>query len=139
MREKWTELPRRLWALAGRYQYVLLVLAAGVLLLMLPSGGGEEAEPAGAAAETEPFDLEGFEEKLAAALSRVQGAGTPRCACGWWRRCPPSPAWAATGSRCAGGSPEPARRPGREQKTGAGARQIKFGSERYSNLKSQEE
>ena len=28
MREKWTELPRRLWALAGRYQYVLLVLAA---------------------------------------------------------------------------------------------------------------
>ena len=78
MREKWTELPRRLWALAGRYQYVLLVLAAGALLLLLPSGGGEEAEPAGTAAEAEPFDLEGFEEKLADTLSQVQGAGKTR-------------------------------------------------------------
>lgn len=79
MREKWTELPRRLWALADRYQYVLLVLAAGALLLLLPAGGGEEAEPAGTAAEAaETFDLEGFEEKLAAALSRVQGAGEAR-------------------------------------------------------------
>ena len=34
MREKWTELPRRLWALASRYQYVLLVLAVGALLLL---------------------------------------------------------------------------------------------------------
>ena len=79
MREKWTELPRRLWALAGRYQYVLLVLAAGALPLLMPSGGGEEAESAGTAAEAaETFDLEGFEEKLAAALSRVQGAGETR-------------------------------------------------------------
>ena len=78
MREKWTELPRRLWALAGRYQYVLLVLAAGALLLLLPSGGREEAEPAGTAAEAEPFDLEGFEEKLAETLSQVQGAGKTR-------------------------------------------------------------
>ena len=77
MREKWTELPRRLWALAGRYQYVLLVLAAGALLLLLPSGGGEEPDPAGTAA-AEPFDLEGFEEKLADTLSQVQGAGKTR-------------------------------------------------------------
>ena len=78
MREKWTELPRRLWALAGRYQYVLLVLAAGALLLLLPAGGGAEAEPAGTAEAAEAFDLEEFEEKLAAALSRVQGAGETR-------------------------------------------------------------
>ena len=44
----------------------------------LPAGGGEEAESAETAAEAESFDLEGFEEKLAAALSRVQGAGETR-------------------------------------------------------------
>ena len=40
--------------------------------------GREEAEPAGTAAEAEPFDLEGFEEKLADTLSQVQGAGKTR-------------------------------------------------------------
>ena len=62
--------------LLGRYQYVLLVLAAGVLLLLLPLGGGGEDKSAHTPAQLqEEFDLEAFENKLAKTLSQVQGAG----------------------------------------------------------------
>ena len=62
--------------LLSRYQYVLLVLAAGVLLLLLPLGGGEEDERAQNPAQLqEEFDLEAFENRLAGALSQIQGAG----------------------------------------------------------------
>ena len=57
---------------------LLLALAAGALLLLLPAGGGEEAESAETAAEAESFDLEGFEEKLAAALSFVESRNDDR-------------------------------------------------------------
>ena len=60
----------------GRYQYALLVIAVGVVLLLLPAGGREGAEEA-VPAQTEgtAFDLEAFEEKLARTLSQVEGAG----------------------------------------------------------------
>ena len=62
--------------LLGRYQYVLLVLAAGVLLLLLPLGSGREAAAAPASdALQESFSLEEFEETLAKTLSQIQGAG----------------------------------------------------------------
>lgn len=62
--------------LLSRYQYVLLVLAAGVLLLLLPLGGGAEEDRAQAPAQLqEEFDLEAFEDRLAEALSQIQGAG----------------------------------------------------------------
>ncbi len=62
--------------LLGRYQYVLLVLAAGVLLLLLPLGGGGEDKSAHTPAQLqEEFDLEAFENRLAEVLSQIQGAG----------------------------------------------------------------
>lgn len=61
--------------LLSRYQYVLLVLAAGVLLLLLPLGGGEEERAQTPAQLQEEFDLEAFEDRLAGALSQIQGAG----------------------------------------------------------------
>ena len=62
--------------LLSRYQYVLLVLAAGVLLLLLPLGGREKEDRAQTPAQLqEEFDLEAFEDRLAGALSQIQGAG----------------------------------------------------------------
>lgn len=64
-------------AALSRYRYILLVIAAGALLLTLPLGGGERAETP--PAETgEPFELEEFEEKLSGTLSQIQGAGETR-------------------------------------------------------------
>ncbi len=61
----------------GRYRYALLVVAAGVMLLLLPTGDGgkEEARPEEAA---EAFDVAAFEKKLEEALSQVDGAGKVR-------------------------------------------------------------
>ena len=60
----------------GRYQYALLIIAVGVVLLLLPVGGRDGAEEA-VPAQTEgtAFDLEAFEENLARTLSQVEGAG----------------------------------------------------------------
>ena len=64
--------------LLGRYQYVLLVLAAGVLLLLLPLGGGGEDKSAHTPAQLqEEFDLEAFENRLAEALSQIRGPERP--------------------------------------------------------------
>ena len=57
----------------SRYSAVLLVMAAGALLLLLPWGGGTHPQPEEAVQD--PFALEEFEEKLAKTLSQVQGAG----------------------------------------------------------------
>ena len=59
---------------------MLLVIGAGVVLLMLPAGGGQDSSgrEVQESGETEAFDLERFEEKLAQALSQVEGAGKAR-------------------------------------------------------------
>lgn len=63
--------------LLKQYQTVLLVLAAGVLLMLLP--GHDSAQPEQAAErgvqENELFDVEIFEKRLAQALSEIEGAG----------------------------------------------------------------
>lgn len=67
---------KKLWNSLGRYKYVLLVMAAGALLLLLPSGERSKAEPEPVTANAEEdFSVEALEEKLEAALSRVEGAG----------------------------------------------------------------
>lgn len=77
MKWKWPEAARRWKGALGKYGYVLLVIAAGAILLLLPSGSwdspGEEPP-----AQEERFDLEAFEEKLERTLSRIEGAGETR-------------------------------------------------------------
>lgn len=75
MREKWPELAKKWRGALGKYQYALLVLGLGAVLLLLPSGRdspqtGPEEESA-----AQGFDLAAFEEKMEKALSRVDGAG----------------------------------------------------------------
>ena len=77
-RPEWLPAPEKLLAFAGRYKYVLLVAAAGLVLLLWPGGG--EGTPAdedsqGLSGQEEDFSVEALEERLADALSRVDGAG----------------------------------------------------------------
>lgn len=60
----------------GRYKYVLLMIGAGLVFLLWPSGGGTETKPA-AEAETaaESFSVRETEERLSEVLSKVHGAG----------------------------------------------------------------
>lgn len=67
-------------ALFGRYKYVGLVLLAGLILLLWPSGQKEtEADaqppPVQVGSTEEDFSVAALEEKLAETLSKVQGAG----------------------------------------------------------------
>lgn len=66
-----------LFKLLGQYKYVLIVIAAGILLLLWPSG--EKASPAAAQSGLpggeEDFSVEALEERLARVLSKIDGAG----------------------------------------------------------------
>ena len=76
MKWKWPEAAQRWKGALRRYQYVLLVIAVGAVLLLLPTGGRDSPQPEEPAREEgASFDLEGFERKLERALSLVEGAG----------------------------------------------------------------
>ena len=75
MKWKWPASASRWKEALRKYQYVLLVIAAGVVLLLLPTGGRDSPEDTPVQAEGASFDLETFEEKLAKTLSQVEGAG----------------------------------------------------------------
>lgn len=75
MKWTWPEAARRWKGALGKYGYVLLVVAAGALLLMLPSGGRDSPKEE---TQEETFDLEAFETKLERTLSRIEGAGETR-------------------------------------------------------------
>ena len=67
----------KLKKLLGQYKHVLIVIAAGFLLLLWPSG---EAKPSaevqsGQISGEEAFSVEELEARLAQVLSRVEGAG----------------------------------------------------------------
>lgn len=68
---------KKIWECLNRYKLVLLVLAAGVLLLLWPAGDAKSARRAGEgqAAPGPDFDLEGLEAKLERVLSKIDGAG----------------------------------------------------------------
>ena len=80
MKEKWSGLAQRWRGALEKYRYVLLVIGAGVVLLMLPAGGGQDSSgrEVQESGETEAFDLERFEEMLHQPLSQVEGAGKDR-------------------------------------------------------------
>ena len=57
MKWKWPEAARRWKGALRKYQYVLLVMAAGVVLLLLPAGGQDRGEEPPAREEGAVFDL----------------------------------------------------------------------------------
>lgn len=62
----------------GKYKLVLVLVLAGVVLLAWPTQGAKSRntdEGETAAVEEEAFSLEELEERLAQAISRIQGAG----------------------------------------------------------------
>lgn len=67
----------RLTAFLKQYKFVLILMAAGIFLLLLPSGesSGRTADPAGVTGGEEDFSVEALEEKLGAILSKIDGAG----------------------------------------------------------------
>ena len=79
MKWKWPEAAQRWKGALRRYQYVLLVIAVGAVLLLLPTGGRDSPQPEEPAwEEGASFDLEAFEKKLAQTLSQIEGAGETR-------------------------------------------------------------
>lgn len=76
MNVKWPE-PVLKWKGALRtYKYVLLVIAVGVVLLMLPTGKtADDQTKYEQTTQTDSFDLESFEKKLEQVLSQIGGAG----------------------------------------------------------------
>lgn len=57
------------------YRLVWLVILAGLVLLAIPSGKEEEAQAEETLAAATQFDLAAMEDRLAQALSRIDGAG----------------------------------------------------------------
>ena len=65
----------KLRAAAGKYKYAIAVILFGMLLMLLPTGGGRGTEAAGpSAAETRPS----VQSEMEAALAAFDGAGRLR-------------------------------------------------------------
>ena len=76
MKLQWKLPEGGLWTLLDQYKYVLIVIAAGILLLLWPTGDGKQQAADGIPPEPqEDFALEALEEKLSRTLSQVEGAG----------------------------------------------------------------
>ena len=66
-----------LFRLAGKYKFVLLMVAVGVLLMMLPSVGGEKGQEAVSpttAAGAQGYSLERTQEEMERIVSSIAGA-----------------------------------------------------------------
>lgn len=76
---QWERLPQKAAEFFQKYKYVLLVIAAGIVLLLLPLGGEENPASGGTESQNgngeETFRVEEMERRLEEALSRVDGAG----------------------------------------------------------------
>lgn len=62
----------KLITLVSKYRYVLIVLAVGLILMLLPSGGSKESKPQPQQIQETVPDME---TELARILSKIQGAG----------------------------------------------------------------
>ena len=67
-------MPKKWGELLKKYKYILLVLAVGVLLMLLPTGKKEEVGT-DASQQLEDFSLEETEEKLRKILEKIDGVG----------------------------------------------------------------
>ena len=67
-------MPKKWGELLKKYKYILLVLAVGVLLMLLPTGKKEEVGT-DASQQLEDFSLEETEEKLRKILVKIDGVG----------------------------------------------------------------
>lgn len=76
MNKKYLNQMQKWGAVLRQYKYALLVIALGVILLLLPSAKTQRgAAQQQTQAQTEIFDLEAFESKLARILSQIEGVG----------------------------------------------------------------
>lgn len=76
MKVQWKSPEGAVWKLLDQYKYILIVIAAGVILLLWPTGDREQKDEAGQGAQAgDVFDLSALEEKLSQTLSKVEGAG----------------------------------------------------------------
>jgi len=76
MKWAWPQVPEKVQKLWERYKYALLVVLAGVVLLLWPSGESQRPQTAAdSQTQTLGFDVEEMERKLEQALSKIQGAG----------------------------------------------------------------
>lgn len=78
MKFQWKPQPGAVWKLLEQYKYILIVIAAGILLLLWPTGERRQAAETDAGDAREDFDLDALEEKLSQTLSQVEGAGEVR-------------------------------------------------------------
>lgn len=78
---EWSGWAKKLLGVLNQYKYVFLVILVGAALLILPGlGGGEkkaESPPTAQEADAD-FDLAAMEQKLADAISEIDGAGKAR-------------------------------------------------------------
>ena len=67
----------KLIAFLKQYKFVLILIAAGIVLLLLPTGDRKQQTAAsdGMVGAEEDFSVEALEEKLGAILSKIDGAG----------------------------------------------------------------
>ena len=76
MKFRWKPPEGAVRKLVAQYKYVLIVVIAGIVLLLWPSGEKRQTrEVSGTADLQESFDLNALEEKLSRTLSQVEGAG----------------------------------------------------------------
>ena len=78
MKINWTEWKAsRLSEKLRQHKYVLLVIAAGIVLMAWPTAGGKAsaADKRETAAVEEDFSVEALEERLSRVLSKIEGAG----------------------------------------------------------------
>lgn len=76
MKFQWKPRSGAVWKLLDQYKYVLIIIAAGIVLLLWPSGEREQPAESGSSADArETFELKALEEKLSQTLSQVEGAG----------------------------------------------------------------
>lgn len=78
---KWEQLPWKQWMGKGKvlwlkYRLILLVLAAGMVLMLIPDMGEKKPQQEEAQSTETEFDLDEMERELEQALSRVEGVGS---------------------------------------------------------------